>query len=261
MRKFLPLSLLLVLCLALAGCASNQTFPDASDNNYQRDPLSVATATPDPGPAYTYDLPEDYDPASEEDNAGTDLAGVYTDEYGRQPYAGATPIPLDPVDLPTPTPRPSLAFNYTPVTVNGLTFEAPVGWQIETPSADTFIMSDPVTYDNYNASMTVRFETVPSNYTLNDVKTKVNDMLKEIGQYNYTQWSSTSLAERTLLKKDGYYANYRGVYYDGTIVRGRVMVALLDNNQIITLHMTCPGWFNESYMNVVAHFRDTVKRN
>ena len=46
MRKMLPLSLLLVLCLALAGCASNQTFPDASDNNYQRDPLSVATATP-----------------------------------------------------------------------------------------------------------------------------------------------------------------------------------------------------------------------
>ena len=63
------------------------------------------------------------------------------------------------------------------------------------------------------------------------------------------------------VKKDGYYANYRGVYYDGTIVRGRVMVALLDNRQIITLHMTCPGWFNESYMNVVAHFRDTVKQN
>ena len=43
------------------------------------------------------------------------------------------------------------------------------------------------------------------------------------------------------------------------MIRGRVMVALLDNHQIITLHMSCPGWFNESYMNVVAHFRDTAK--
>ena len=85
-------------------------------------------------------------------------------------------------------------------------------------------------------------------------------MLAEIGQYNYTEWTTTDLAERTLLKKDGYYANYRGQYYDGTIVRGRVMVALLDNNQIITVHMAAPGWFNESYMNVVSHFRDTLQQ-
>lgn len=28
------------------------------------------------------------------------------------PYAGSTPIPLDPIDMPTPTPRPSLSFTY-----------------------------------------------------------------------------------------------------------------------------------------------------
>ena len=122
------------------------------------------------------------------------------------------------------------------------------------------VLTDPVTYDNYNATMTVRFESVPSSYALNDVKTRVSDMLKEIGQYNYTEWTSTSLAERTLLKKNGYYANYRGVQYDGTIVRGRVMVALLDGNRIITLHMSGPAGYNESYMNVVSHFRETLKQ-
>ena len=258
MKKTLFTVVVLLMALVLAGCAANPTYPEAG-TNYQRDPLSVPTDTPAPS---LPDLPEDYDPASEEEEASVpELVGVYFDEFGRQPYAGATPIPLDPIDLPTPTPRPSLAFSYSQISVNGLTFEAPVGWSIETPSANTFVLTDPNTYDNYNASMTVTIENVPNSFTLNDAKTRVGDMLKEIGQYNYTQWSSTSLAERTLLKKDGYYANYRGVYYDGTIVRGRVMVALLDNNQIITLHMTCPGWFNESYMNVVAHFRDTVKRN
>ena len=46
---------------------------------------------------------------------------------------------------------------------------------------------------------------------------------------------------------------------DGTIIRGRVMVALLEGNKIITVHMMVPGWFNESYMKVVDHFRDTLK--
>ncbi len=187
--------------------------------------------------------------------------GVYYDEYGRQVYAGATPIPLDPVDLPTPTPRPTLAFTYTQISVNGLTFEYPVGWMVDTPDANTIILTDPNTYDNYNASMTITIESVASSFTLSDCKTKVAQMLQEIGQYNYTDWQTNQVAERTLLKKDGYYNNYRGEYYDGTIVRGRVMVALLDNHQIITLHMSCPGWYNESYMNVVGHFRDTAKLN
>ncbi len=259
MKKSLLVLVLLLLTLVMAGCASQTTYPEAGQN-YQADPLTIPTPSPAPTPE-TYQLPEYYDPASEEDGANYDLVGVFYDEYGRQIYAGATPIPLDPIDLPTPTPRPSLAFTYTQTSASGLTFEFPEGWMVDTPDSRTIILTDPVTYDNYNASMTVRFESVPSSYTLNDVKTRVSDMLKEIGQYNYTEWTATSLAERTLLKKNGYYANYRGVYYDGTIVPGRVMVALLDNGQIITLHMSCPGWYNESYMNVVAHFRDTAKMN
>ena len=110
-----------------------------------------------------------------------------------------------------------------------------------------------------NAQLTVSILSVSSDYKLADVKTRVTDMLKEIGQYNYSQWTTTNLAERTLLKQDGYYANYRGVRTDGTIIRGRVMVALLEGNKIITVHMMVPGWFNESYMKVVDHFRDTLK--
>ena len=41
------------------------------------------------------------------------------------------------------------------------------------------------------------------NEQLNDVKNTVREKLKEIGQYNYTKWETTSLSARTLLKKDG----------------------------------------------------------
>ena len=258
MKKALFILMMLLLVMLLAGCAANNnTFPEA-DANYQRDPMD--TSTPSPAP-HLDPLPENYDPASEENDFSDDPAGVYYDEYGRQPYAGATPILLDPVNLPTPTPRVPLTFTYTQASVNGLTFEYPVGWSLETPDKNTIVLRDPYSYDNYTAEMTIRFESVPGSYTLKDVKNKVAEMLKEIGQYNFTKWETKIAAERKLLNKDGWYNNYSGVYFDGTKISGRVMVSLLDDNRIITLHMTCPDGYNNSYMNVVKQFSNTAKLN
>lgn len=251
--------LALVLTAALlAGCAANE-YPEVTTVQ-QRDPMNLDSPTEAPLESLS-GLPEGYDPASEEDN-DTFVAGAAYDDFGRQVYAGATPIPLDPVDMPTATPRPPLTFTYGDAVADNLklSFQAPVGWGMDATQPDTLILQDPNAYDGINATMTVKILPVPSTYKLNDTKDEVRSMLKEIGQYNFVEWQPTELATRTLLKKDGYYANYRGVYYDGTVVRGRVMVALLDGNKIITLHMSCPGIYNESYMNVVAHFRETVKQ-
>ncbi|MCI5565102.1 MAG: hypothetical protein MR400_05360 [Clostridiales bacterium] len=233
-------ALLAALMLALtAACALAQ-----------RDPLSVEpTAIPEYG---------GYNPMEEEDNGY--LADTVYDDWGNTVYAGATPIPLDPIDMPTPTPRPSLSFSYGAVTAEnlGLAFEAPVGWLVDQSDVSAIVLTDPNMLDNINATIVIRIQSVSAGYGMNDVKSEVQRMLKEIGQYNYTSWTTTTLASRTLLKKDGYYANYRGEMDDKTVVRGRVMVALLDGNRIITLHASCPGWYNESYMNVVAHIRDTL---
>ena len=258
MKKAMLLVSLLLAAMLLLGCsAQNEGFPNAS-TQMQKDPLTV---DPTAAPVVFLSSPMDYDPMAEED-VNTYVAGALYDEYGNTLYAGATPIPLDPIDMPTATPRPSLTFSYGVAAVDNLkiSFEAPVGWIVDTSAADTVVLTDPQTYDNFNATLSVKISPVASNFKLADVKAEVKAVLSEIGQYNYITWETTDLAERTLLKKDGYYANYRGEYYDGTIVRGRVMVALLDNNQIITVHMAAPGWFNESYMNVVSHFRDTLKQ-
>ncbi|MCR4887077.1 MAG: hypothetical protein K5919_09200 [Clostridiales bacterium] len=259
-KSFLILALILAAVL-LAGCGgSDETYPEAGASQQQKDPMTVETPTDAPARADT-SLPEGYDPASEEDS-GNYVSGAAYDSMGRQIYAGATPKALNPVDLPTPTPRPPLNFTYADAKADNLklTFQAPVGWRMDVSASDTLVLQDPNMYDNVNATMTVKILSVPATYKLADTKTEVKNMLKEIGQYNYTEWKPTELAARTLLHKDGYYANYRGVQYDGTIVRGRVMVALLDGNRIITLHMSCPAGYNESYMNVVSHFRETLKQ-
>lgn len=261
MKKALLLFSLALTVILVAGCAANESYPEAGTVSQQADPMTVNTATDAPARPEN-SLPEGYDPASEEDGGSGYVPGAAYDTLGNQIYAGATPIPLNPIDMPTPTPRPPLTFTYGDAVANNLklSFQAPVGWQMDTSAADTLILQDPNAYDNVNAVMTVKITSVPSAYKLADTKTEVRNMLKEIGQYNYAEWTTTELAARTLLKKDGYYANYRGVYYDGTIVRGRVMVALLDGNRIITLHMSCPAGYNEAYMGVVAHFRDTLKQ-
>lgn len=255
MKKASLLLVILLMITMLSGCGNPEQMQKSSSSAKKN------SANDGPTTSAGSDWLSGYDPASEEDS-GSYLAGTVYDEYGQTVYAGATPIPLDPIDMPTPTPRPSLAFSYGVVAADklGLTFEAPMGWYMDASANDTIILTDPSAYDNFNATMTIQIVPVSSTYKLSDVKTEVRTLLQELGQYNYTKWETTDLASRTLLKKDGYYANYRGEYYDGTIVRGRVMVALLDNNQIITVHMAAPGWYNESYMNVVAHFRDTLQK-
>ena len=104
--------LLVVLATVVSGCAKEpQIFQEAGKQTpvTQSDPLNVTeepTAEPTPTlvPADFYDTDDDYDPASEEDDNAYLADGVY-DERGLSVYAGTTPIPIDPVDMPTPTPR------------------------------------------------------------------------------------------------------------------------------------------------------------
>ena len=130
---------IVLIAAVLSGCGgSEESFPEA-DGSIQRDPMTITEA---PTSAPTADPWQDYDPASEEDTDSYNYnpEGSY-DEYGNQLYAGASPIPLDPIDMPTPTPKPVLPFSYGDVDASniGLTFQAPVGWGIEMPDSETVI--------------------------------------------------------------------------------------------------------------------------
>ena len=266
MKRAILLVALLLTVVLLVGCAARETtqYPEA-DAAMQRDPMALSgdDYIDDAEDEYDWDS-GDYDPASEEDESGDEPENdvTFTADQGGQVYAGATPIPLDPIDLPTPTPHPSLTFAYGPVQVNnlGLSFEAPAGWTVDASTSDTVTITDPTPYDGVNAVITISISNVEKSYRLNDVKTTLKDKLKELGQYNFSKWTTKSAAQRTLLKKDGYYNDYEGEYYDGKKVSGRVHIVLLDGNKILTLHLSCPyGMFESSYKKVYNQFRETAK--
>ncbi len=250
------LCFVLALMLLISGMPAR--FVLAEGNGLQADPMALPTDAPS-----SLALPEGYDPASEEDD---DDYGVYSsayNDYGRTLYAGATPIPLDPIDMPTPTPKPTLTFSYGVVTSDKLrlSFEGPVGWGIDTSADDAITLINQNALDGYNAYITIRVYGVSSTFKLADLRDELKNYLKELGQYNFDKWSTKEIASRQLLKKDGYYNDYEGRYYDGIAVYGRVMMALLDNHQVIMLHLSCPdGYFNSSYKAVINHVRDTLKQ-
>ena len=247
------------LCLLLALMLLMGSVPVYGALATQADPMALPTDAP----SASFSLPEGYDPASEEDSGTYNVYSAAYNDYGRSLYAGATPIPLDPIDMPTPTPKPTLTFSYGAVTADKLrlSFEAPVGWGIDTSADDAITLINQTALDGYNAYITIRVYSVASTFKLTDLRTELRNTLKDLGQYNYSKWSTTDIASRTLLKKDGYYADYEGKYYDGTAVYGRVMLALLDSHQVIMVHLSCPdGYFNSSYKAVIHHVRDTLKQ-
>jgi len=175
-------------------------------------------------------------------------------------YAGATPVVIDPIDKPTPTPLPAITFNYITydATRLHLSFEAPTGWIIDDSADDTYTITNPATNVDYQANLTVRVFSVGSNYTKSELKTEVTNMLSTLKSMYYT-FSSTKTAERTLLDKDGVYADYSATLSDGTAIKGRVHVTCVDKKVYMVL-MSSPAGYYETYKDTMyAKFRSTIK--
>lgn len=265
MKKLLRLGVLLLIVLLLTGCGKKETpapvVPTLPGLPATQAPIMEQMATEIPLPQFDVNLPENYDPASEEDPSSVVVPNIRTDNYNAS--AGATPIPIDPVDLPTPTPRPPLVFSYAKYTANalGISFESVANYEIDESQPGAYTLREPLSMlkDNYPVQITFTMTPVQSGYKADTIKADLRDKFKSISSVNFTSWETTSISRRTLLGKEGYYGNYRGVMFDGTIVRGRVHMALVDG-QLLTIHISYPGWYNTDYLNVFGHIRDTLKK-
>lgn len=249
-KKWLLVALAALMVMSLSACSTRDPENDFVVATQKPISLPVVQQTPVP----VYEEPEqdwdevDYDPAAEDDAViAEDVeATVY-------PYAGATPMPLDPIDRPTATPRAPLSFaNYQVYNASklGLSFEGPVGWFVEDTQADTFTITDPEVRDDYQAYMTISARNVGGNYDSADLRDEVKAMLSAMGSKNYTSWKPSSVEDRKLMGKDGKYANYRGTLVDGANVRGR-LAAICSGNTLITVHMSVPANFNSDYLDGV----------
>ncbi|MGI6690172.1 MAG: hypothetical protein ACOX63_04905 [Christensenellales bacterium] len=259
MKKTRVLCLMAIMLLLLGACSGQTAQTPTEEPKTQENPLTVPTETP---PVFGDNLPEGYDPSKEEDQDREYVDSALAEQAAMQ-YAGATPILINPIDMPTATPRPPLAFSFAPYTASGigLTFESVAGYHVDESDPNVYILTEPAEQmkDNYSVQITLSISPVTSSYKSIDAKRDLQAKLAEMGKVNYKSWEPTYTAERTLLNKKGHYANYRGVLLDDTIVRGRVHMALLDNNRLFTIHISYPGWYSEDYIKVFTHIRNTLK--
>lgn len=264
MKKLILIAALALTVLFLTGCQQKDVVqqpvnePAETGTQTQQSPLDLPSTT-----ISIEGLPEGYDPASEEGNS-VPIKDADFSSSGIAIHAGATPIPLDPVDLPSPTKRPDLTFTFSTYTAAnlGITFESVAGYLVDDSQPDVYILTEPMEQqkDNYSVVFTFSRTSVTNTYNLNNLRTDLRAFAADLGKVNYQEWRVSDTAERSLLGKSGYYITYRGVLPDGTIVRGRVHMALLDNNRVLSIHYTGPGEYNTDYSNnVFTRIRSTLK--
>ena len=259
MKKRLMLALMLILCAALlVSCSSDEPkFPVGS----------VQTGDVQQNLQSAY--PEEENPLSEEDGYGDDWAAPLPTQAVptatpaptvRSQYAGATPVVIDPIDKPTPSPVPKLDISYIPYDAIklGLSFEGPAGWLKDDSAVDTFIIQNPNARIDYPATLTLRVQQVSSDYTTENLRKIVNDMLASIGSAGFDEYNPSQTDTRSLLGKTGVYANYSGTLEDGRQIAGRVHAVCVDR-ELYTIHLTAPqAQWNQYKEQVYDHMRDSL---
>ena len=266
------LCLVLVLCAALAmtACKQKETFPttpqqpqptaepQSEQNIFGDTPLPQTVDDFDNGP---------YDPAQEE---GGDAEEVIAPAAAGEPtaaptmkgeYAGATPVLIDPIDKPTPTPLPTLTFSYVTYEAKalGLTFEGPSGWMPDDSQPDTYTLTNPDPSMDYAAQLSIRTVPVSKNYTKNELIKEVKGTLDTLGSDGFKKFERSNTAGRKFMNSDAIYANYTGTKKDGVKIAGRIIIAC-SNKTLYILHVSYPQGYTKTYVdNVYDKFRHTVK--
>ena len=273
-----------MLCLALAicallmtGCQQKEVFdtalpPAAGQSNTagsQTETQAIFTSTENTEPDFD---DGSYNPASEDQGDDWEavdepVAQIQAPQETAAPtmqseYAGATPVLIDPIDKPTPTPLPTLSFTYETYTASALhmTFEAPSGWTVDESEADTYKLTYPNPAMDYAASLTVRAIPVNKAYSKSELAKEVKGMLDTLsGSGDYSKFEPSNTADRTFLNNTGVYANYKAVLKDGTLIAGRIIVTCV-NKTLYTLYVSYPRGYTEFYVeNVYDKFRHSVK--
>ena len=179
------------------------------------------------------------------------------------PYAGSTPIPLDPVDAPTPTPRAPITFTYAPYTVAalGVTFEAPAGWVPDESVDNVYTLSEPAQQikDGQLGILNIYATPVNNNYTEANLTTEIKQRLSDIGASNFVEWDPSLTASRFLMGGKGVYANYSGTMANGVKVGGRIHATAIEGT-LYCVQITYPLGFRDDYLNVFSKVRETIKR-
>ena len=275
MRKKLILCLALVLCVVLltaCGQQQQEIYPNQPRAPFTETPQTQTETGTDTGTApdvsgstvIDFDSGS-YNPASEEDGqdelipaaeAPTPAPTMYSE------YAGATPVLIDPIDKPTPTPLPKLTFSYTTYEAAALhlTFQGPAGWTVDDTASDTYILTNPDISMDYAAQATIRVVPVNKNYTKNELIKELKGTLETLqSDGSFASFDPSNTATRAFIDGNGVYMSYKGTLKDGRGVAGRVIVNCV-NKTLYILHCSYPRSMADTFAeNVYNKIRSTMK--
>jgi len=291
-RTALALLCLAVLALLLTGCQGQQEEPLYTEVTQYIGPANTEapetaaptadetvteTATPDPNAAINEESilgeeinsnldavgPFDFDASLAAQTSLFSINDQAVTNATSYPFAGSTPIPLDPIDAPTPTPQAPLNFTYiaySPATV-GVTFEAPAGWIPDETYNEVFTLTEPESQMKNGQLGIISIYAVPvtENYTEAQLVQEIKQRLNTIGSLNFTEWKPSLTATRYLMGNMGVYANYYGTLVTGVKVGGRLHAVTIDN-VLYCIQITYPYSFKDDFMDVFSHLRETIQR-
>ena len=238
-----------------------------ASNPYEADNFSDGFNSEDPlnEENYAEDFFADngvYDDGLYDDGSETNPYTYADPNATEYPYAGSTPIPLDPVDMPSPPPRTEIVFSYVPYTIAqmGIIFSGPAGWIPDESDSEIFVLTEPENQVKDGQPGILKIHAVPAtaDYNENALKTDIVQRLKEIGSMNYSTWDPSLTASRHLMGSKGIYANYSGTLVNGVKVGGRVHSASL-NRMLYTIEITYPLEYKSDYQNIFNEMRSTIK--
>ena len=265
------LCLVLVLCamLVMTACQKKETFPTSpQQEQVTAEPQNEQNIFGDTPVPTEIDFDDgSYDPTQEEGGDDEEVvAAAITEETTPAPtvqseYAGATPVLIDPVDKPTPTPLPPLTFTYDKYEAKalGLSFEAPAGWLPDDSQPDTYTLTNPDPSMDYAAQLSIRLVPVSKNYTKNELIKEIKGVLDTLSSEGFKKFERSNTAGRKFMNTDAIYANYTGTTTDNVKVAGRIIIAC-SNKTLYILHVSYPQGYTKTYVeNVYDKFRHSVK--
>ena len=267
-KKTICLALVLCCALFLTACAQQATYPNqpkqdsASQSSTEQQPVTGQadmSAASEAAPAQQINFNDgSYNPASEEGgqseqigNTAQNAPAVTNAPMMQSEFAGATPVKIDPVDKPTPTPLPKITFSYTTYNAPNLhlTFEGPAGWIADDLAADTYILTNPDPSMDYEAKAEIRTIAAGKDYTHKELVKEVKAQAEALeGTGSFQSFSASDTATRTFINGNGVYIAYKGTLNDGqeTGVAGRIIVNTV-NKVLYVLHVSYPRGLADTF--------------
>ena len=267
-KKTICLALVLCCALVLTACAQQATYPNqpkqdsASQSSTEQQPVTGQadmSAASEAAPAQQINFNDgSYDPASEEGGKSEQIGdtaqnapAVTNAPMMQSEFAGATPVKIDPVDKPTPTPLPKITFSYTTYNAPNLhlTFEGPAGWIADDLAADTYILTNPDPSMDYEAKAEIRTIAAGKDYTQKELAAEAKAQAEALqGTGSFQSFSTSDTATRTFINGNGVYIAYKGTLNDGqeTGVAGRIIVNTV-NKVLYVLHVSYPRGLADTF--------------